>query len=32
MQRRDMSANDVPISSGERRIGLIVVNQRSAEA
>jgi nuclear transport factor 2 (NTF2) superfamily protein len=32
MQRRDMSANDVPISSGERRIGLAAVNQSSAEA
>lgn len=32
MQRRDMSANDVLISSCERRIGLKVVNEQPAEA
>ena len=28
MQRRDMSANDIPISAGERRIGLKTSNEQ----
>jgi nuclear transport factor 2 (NTF2) superfamily protein len=32
MQRRDMSANDVLISSGDRRIGLAKANSKLAEA
>ena len=32
MQRRDMSANDVLISSGDRRIGLTKTNNKLAEA
>ena len=32
MQRRDMSANDVLISSGDRRIGLKKANNKLAEA
>jgi nuclear transport factor 2 (NTF2) superfamily protein len=32
MQRRDMSANDVLISSGDRRIGLTKANSKLAEA
>jgi nuclear transport factor 2 (NTF2) superfamily protein/nicotinamidase-related amidase len=31
MQRRDMSANDIPISTGQRRIGLPEDNKRSKE-